>query len=55
MTRLLFALVLAVALGGCGEEKKPDSPPPDASAFDKKEMPRDLLKGGGKKSGPQGN
>jgi hypothetical protein len=53
MTRLLLALVLAVSLAGCGEEKKsdtPTTPAPDASIFDKKDVPKS-----GKKSGPKGD
>jgi hypothetical protein len=53
VTRFLCALVLAASLAGCGEEKKPSppaAPAPDASIFDKKEVPK---KGG--KGGPQGS
>jgi hypothetical protein len=49
MTRLLLIAVLG-AVAGCGDDKKTDAKhdSPDASIFDKKEMPKD-----GRKKGAQ--
>ena len=60
--RVLIALLVAASLAGCGEGKKPDSPTapaPDASVFDKKEVPKGAVpigRGNQKaKDGPKGD
>jgi hypothetical protein len=54
MTRVLFALVLAVPLAGCGDTAPTTAPAKPSSAseiFDKKQVPTDPL-GGKPKDNP---